>query len=42
MPATLYVTEQGAALRKRGERILVEKDEQELLEVQCFKLRTVK
>jgi CRISPR-associated protein Cas1 len=33
--ANLYVTEQGAVLRKTGERIIVEKDGSVLLDVQC-------
>lgn len=40
MPA-LYLTEQGSTLRKTGDRLIVEKDEEELLEVECFKLDTV-
>lgn len=39
--ATLYLTEQGATLRKIGERLIVEKDQQELLEVECFKVDSV-
>jgi CRISPR-associated protein Cas1 len=34
--ANLYLTEQGAVLRKTGERLLVEKDDKELLEIECF------
>jgi CRISPR-associated protein Cas1 len=39
--ANLYLTEQGAVLRKTGERLIVEKDDQELLEIECFKVDTV-
>ena len=39
--ATLYLTEQGATLRKTGERLIVEKNERELLEIECFKVDTV-
>lgn len=38
---TLYVTEQGSILRKTGDRIIVEKDDQVLLEVPCHKVDTV-
>ncbi|GIX48027.1 MAG: hypothetical protein KatS3mg131_2238 [Candidatus Tectimicrobiota bacterium] len=39
--ATLYLTEQGAVVRKTGERLIVEKEGQELLEIECFKLDTI-
>lgn len=39
--ATLYITEQGSILRKTGDRIIVEKDDQVLLEVPCHKVDTV-
>ncbi len=39
--ANLYLTEQGAVLRKTGDRLLVEKDGQVLLDVQCHKIDTV-
>src|SRR5215510_3712443 len=39
--ANLYLTEQGAVLRKTGERLLVEKDDKELLEIECFKVDTI-
>jgi CRISP-associated protein Cas1 len=39
--ATLYITEQGAILRKTGERLVVEKDRAVLLEVPCLKLDAV-
>jgi|SRR6185295_8457141 len=39
--ATLYVTEQNAILRKTGDRVLVEKDDQVLLDVPCLKLENV-
>lgn len=39
--ATLYLTEQGAVLRKTGERLIVEKEDQELLDIECFKVDTI-
>jgi len=39
--ANLYLTEQGSVLRKTGDRLIVEKDGNELLEIECFKLDTV-
>lgn len=39
--ANLYLIEQGAVLRKTGDRLIVEKDDKELLEVECFKLDTI-
>jgi CRISPR-associated protein Cas1 len=39
--ANLYVTEQNAILRKTGDRLVVEKDGEELLEVPCLKLDAV-
>lgn len=39
--ANLYLTEQGSVVRKTGDRLVVEKDRTELLEVECFKLDTV-
>ena len=39
--ANLYLTEQGSSLKKSGERLIVEKEGQELLEIQCFKVDTV-
>lgn len=39
--ANLYITEQGSILRKTGDRIIVEKDDQVLLEVPCHKVDTV-
>ncbi len=38
---TLYVTEQNAILRKTGDRLIIEKDDEVLLEVPCLKLDTV-
>ena len=35
--ANLYLIEQGAVLRKTGDRLIVEKDDKELLEVECLK-----
>ncbi|NLE74956.1 MAG: CRISPR-associated endonuclease Cas1 [Actinobacteria bacterium] len=40
MPA-LYLTEQGATLRKTGDRLIVEKEKKQLLELECFKISTV-
>lgn len=39
--ANLYLIEQGAVLRKTGNRVIVEKDDVELLEIECFKLDTI-
>ncbi|MGI5939686.1 MAG: CRISPR-associated endonuclease Cas1 [Thermoleophilia bacterium] len=39
--ANLYLTEQGAVLRKTGDRLIVDKDDVELLEVECFKVDAV-
>lgn len=39
--ANLYLIEQGSVLRKTGDRLIVEKDDTELLEVECFKIDTV-
>ncbi len=39
--AVLYLTEPGSVIRKRGERLVVEKDKQELLEVELRRLNTV-
>ena len=39
--ANLYLTEQGAILRKTGDRLIVEKDGEVLLEVPCLKLDAV-
>lgn len=39
--ANLYLTEQGAVVRKTGDRLIVEKDGVELLEIECFKLDTI-
>jgi CRISP-associated protein Cas1 len=39
--ANLYLTEQGSVLRKKGERLIVEKDEQVLLDVECHKIDAV-
>src|SRR3989304_3738681 len=40
--ANLYITEQGAALRKTGDRLLVEKDEEIILDVPCDKGEDIK
>lgn len=39
--SVLYVTEQGACVAKRGDRIIVEKEGKEILEIECFKLRVL-
>ena len=39
--ANLYITEQGSVLRKTGNRLLVEKDEEILLDVPCDKIDAV-
>ena len=39
--ANLYLTEQNSVLRKSGSRLIVEKDEEILLEVQCHKIDAV-
>lgn len=39
--AVLYVTEQNACIRKTGDRLVIEKDDQVLAEVPCLKLETV-
>jgi CRISPR-associated protein Cas1 len=39
--ANLYLIEQGSVLRKTGDRLIVEKDDAELLEVECFKIDTI-
>lgn len=39
--ANLYLTEQNSVLRKTGDRLLVEKDDQILLDVQCHKIQAV-
>lgn len=39
--ANLYLAEQGSTLRKTGDRLIVEKDDKELLEIECFKVDTI-
>ena len=39
--ATLFITEQNSIIRKTGERLIVEKDHEVLLEVPCLKIETV-
>lgn len=39
--ANLYLTEQNSILRKTGDRLLVEKDDRILLDVQCHKIQAV-
>jgi len=36
--ANLYLTEQNSILRKTGDRLIVEKDDEVLLDVQCHKI----
>jgi len=38
---TLYITEQNAWIRKTGDRLVVEKDDEVLLEIPCLKVDTV-
>lgn len=39
--ANLYLTEQNSILRKSGDRLIIEKDDKVLLEVQCHKIDAV-
>lgn len=39
--ANLYVTEQNSVLRKTGDRLIVQKENQTLLDVQCHKIEAV-
>ncbi|MGB9496545.1 MAG: CRISPR-associated endonuclease Cas1 [Dissulfuribacterales bacterium] len=39
--ANLYLTEQNSILRKTGDRLIVEKDDEVLLDVQCHKIDAV-
>ena len=39
--ANLYLTEQSSILRKSGDRLIIEKDDAVLLEVQCHKIEAV-
>jgi len=39
--ANLYLTEQNSILRKTGDRLIVEKDDEVLLDVQCQKIDAV-
>lgn len=39
--ANLYITEQGAVLRKTGDRLIVQKEEETLLDIQCCKVDAV-
>ncbi len=39
--ANLYLTEQNSVLRKSGDRLIVQKDDETLLEVQCHKIDAV-
>ncbi len=39
--AVLYVTEQGSSIRRVGQRLVVEKDREELMDIPCLKLDAV-
>ena len=39
--ANIYLTEQGSTLRKTGDRLIVQKDDEVLLDVQCSKISAV-
>ncbi len=39
--ANIYLTEQGSTLRKTGDRLIVQKDDEVLLDVQCSKINAV-
>ncbi len=39
--ANLYITEQGSIIRKTGDRLIVQKDEAVLLDIQCHKIDAV-
>jgi CRISPR-associated protein Cas1 len=39
--ANLYLTEQGSILRKKGDRLIVEKEKQTLLDLECHKIDAV-
>lgn len=39
--ANLYLTEQNSILRKSGDRLIVEKDNEVLLDVPCHKIEAV-
>jgi len=39
--ANIYLTEQNSILRKTGDRLIVEKDDEVLLDVQCHKIDAV-
>ncbi len=39
--ANLYLTEQGSVLRKTGDRLIVQKDDEILLDIQCHKIDAV-
>lgn len=41
MVPNLYLTEQGSILRKKGDRLIVDKEKQVLLEVECHKIDAV-
>src|SRR4030066_1524910 len=39
--ANLYLTEQGSILRKKGDRLIVQKEKEVLLDVECHKIDAV-
>ena len=39
--ANIYLTEQNSILRKTGDRLIVEKDDEVLLDVQCHEIDAV-
>jgi CRISPR-associated protein Cas1 len=39
--ANLYLTEQGSILKKKGDRLIVQKDREILLDVECHKIGSV-
>lgn len=39
--ANLYLIDQEAVMRKKGNRIIIEKDNKELLEIECIKIETI-
>jgi len=39
--ANLYLTEQNSILRKTGDRLIVQKNDETLLDVQCHKIEAV-
>ena len=39
--ANLYLVEQGSVLRKTGDRLFVQKNDEVLLEIQCLKIDAI-